>query len=75
MRVRYLLEGICRDLGYCECGRDPDSFEGLATSGVDALTRAVLRAEGLDPRYSKQQFAAVRSYIATAIDQWASDAV
>jgi len=49
--LQWLLDKLCVDLGFCLAPHEQERLLTLAFDDADALTRAVLTAEGLDPDY------------------------
>jgi hypothetical protein len=48
-QVTSLLKGLCIDLGFCLPANAAEKFESNPPRTIDAFTRAVFKAEGLDP--------------------------
>ena len=67
-RETLLLE-LCTKLGYCLKPADHERLLQMATNDVDAFTRAVLNAEGLEEPYDKDQLRNVRWLVASHFDR------
>ena len=70
-----LLAELCSGLGFCSASRNPERIMALLPQGIDAVTDAVLLAEGITPEYEKQKRRMVRECVAKHFAIWdASDA-
>ena len=64
-----LLLELCTELGYCLKPDDHERLLQMVTKDVDAFTRAVLDAEGLEEPYDKGQWRKVRWLVARHFDR------
>jgi hypothetical protein len=64
-----LLLELCTELGYCLKPNDHERLLQMATDDVDAITRAVLDAEGLEEPYDEGEWANVRWLVARHFDR------
>jgi hypothetical protein len=65
--LQWLLDKLCVDLGFCLPRHEQERLLALTFEDADALTRAVLAAEGLDPEHCDRRlysmvFEMVRRY-------------
>jgi hypothetical protein len=68
-QVAYLLKDLCIDLGFCFSADVAKKFESDPPRTVEAFTRAVLNAEGLDPELANRWlYDQVRRVVAAAFD-------
>jgi hypothetical protein len=64
-----LLESLCIDLGFCLPANVAQTLESNPPRGIDAFTRAVFKAEGLDPALADRRlYDQVRRAVALAFD-------
>jgi hypothetical protein len=68
-QVTGLLKGLCIDLGFCFPANVAEKLESNPPRTVDAFTRAVFKAEGLDPALADRRlYDQVRRAVALAFD-------
>jgi hypothetical protein len=68
--VAYLIKDLCRDLGFCLLAEAANKFESNPPRTIDAFTRAVFEAEGLDPDIAnRSMYDQVTRIVTAAFDQ------
>ncbi len=68
-QVTSLLKGLCIDLGFCLPANVAEKLESNPPRTIDAFTRAVFKAEGLDPALADRRLCdQVRRAVALAFD-------
>jgi hypothetical protein len=69
-QVTRLLKSLCIDLGFCLPANVAEILESDPPRGIDAFTRAVFKAEGLDPAIADRRlYDQVRRAVALAFDR------
>jgi hypothetical protein len=72
-QVISLLKNLCIDLGICLNADVAETLEANPPRTIDAFTRAVFRAEGLDPSLADRRlYDQVRTAVALAFDSVAN---
>jgi hypothetical protein len=68
-QVISLLKGLCTDLGFCLNADVAETLEANPPRTIDAFTRAVFKAEGLNPAHADRRlYDQVRTAVALAFD-------
>ncbi|MGI5419879.1 hypothetical protein [Actinomadura luteofluorescens] len=62
--IAHLLRDLCIDLGFCLPPQEQAALCDSPPADVDAFTKAVFRAEGLDPSPHASLYAQVRKMVA-----------
>jgi hypothetical protein len=72
-QVISLVKNLCIDLGICLNADVAETLEANPPRTIDAFTRAVIRAEGLDPSLADRRlYDQVRTAVALAFDSVAN---
>lgn len=65
----WLLDEPCSELGFCMRPEQRAAFVSAPPRNVDAFTRAVFAAEGVDPG-NKRLYAQVREKVQQRVGEW-----
>ena len=64
-----LLSELCGRLGYCLPTDIQEAMQLAPPRGPETFTAAVLRAEGLNPEWDREQYRDVHALVAQAFDR------